>query len=103
MVPLVVDMTATARGSTFSLVGTIDSGTFGYLEDALNRVASAKRSSILVDLSRCEYVSSAGWALLVTARAKSLAGGGDLIITGVHPMLRAMAAHMKAEPLLNFA
>jgi len=100
--PQTIEVKATHGGRRITLSGTLDSGNAQHLDEVLSRFAGLDRCMVEVDLNSCEYVSSAGWSLFVTARHRVASHGGDLVLRNVHPMLRAMAAHLKAEPLLSF-
>jgi len=103
MMPQTIEVKARPGGRRITLTGTLDSGNAQNLDALLSRLTATDRCVVELDLANCDYVSSAGWSLFVTARHRVTARGGDLVLRNVHPMLRAMAAHLKAEPLLSFA
>jgi anti-sigma B factor antagonist len=66
------------RVSLFEVSGRIDSTNATQLGDALSAAIDAGRTQIVLDLSRVEYMSSAGLRELVTALKKVKRGTGDL-------------------------
>jgi len=68
---LTVSSRGTDKGSLIEAVGEVDLTTVLQLrEPVLNAVNSTDRSAVIVDLSRVDFIDSAGLALLVEARKK---------------------------------
>jgi len=68
---LTVSSRGTDKGALIEAVGEVDLTTVLQLrEPVLNAVNSADRSAVIVDLSRVDFIDSAGLALLVEARKK---------------------------------
>ncbi len=62
------------------LVGFLDSHTFGRLEAAIESRIRGGTHRIVVDLSRCDYISSAGFGVLFSALARLPEMGGGLVL-----------------------
>lgn len=45
-------------------------------------------SSLLIDFTNLEYVSSAGFRVLLVAHKKMVSSGGTMVIKGVNPSVR---------------
>ncbi|HLY29209.1 MAG TPA: STAS domain-containing protein [Aggregatilineales bacterium] len=66
------------RVTLIELSGRVDSTNADDLGDALNAQIDAGRNHLVMDLSRLEYISSAGLRELVSALKKVKANNGDL-------------------------
>ena len=66
------------RATLVEISGRVDSTNASQLGDALNEQIDAGRHHLVVDLSRVEYISSAGLRELVAALKKVKALNGDL-------------------------
>lgn len=62
--------------------GELDMNTAGQLEHALEKPLAASDSSLLIDLSRCEFIDSTGIALIVRAW-QQLGSDGGFALCGV--------------------
>lgn len=66
---LTITTSRTEKGPVVSAVGEVDLTTVGSLrEPVLTAIASSETSSVIVDLTRVDFIDSAGLALLVEAR-----------------------------------
>ena len=68
----------------FALEGRLDTNTSPLLEAFANELYGKDVSSIVVDMSKCEFVSSAGLRVIV-AMQKHVSAGGSLVFRGVVP------------------
>lgn len=85
--------------SNIALVGRLDSSTAPELDAVLDRVLHGARLSRLVfDLSRLEYLSSAGIRCFIRARKAIESGGGKVAIVNPQPAVRKVLDIVKAIP-----
>ena len=84
--------------STLALVGRLDSTTAPELEAVLDRVLKKSPSRLVFDLSRLEYLSSAGIRCFVRARKALEPGGGKVAIVNPQPAVRKVLDIVKAVP-----
>lgn len=85
--------------SNIALVGRLDSSTAPQLDEVLDRVLHGTPLKRLVfDLSRLEYLSSAGIRCFIRARKAIEAGGGKVAIVNPQPAVRKVLDIVKAIP-----
>ena len=68
----------------FALEGRLDTNTSPQLEEYAGKLYEKSINDIVVDMSKCEFVSSAGLRVIV-AMQKHAAAGGSLVFRGVVP------------------
>ena len=68
----------------FALVGRLDTNTSPQLEEYAGGLYGKGVKDLVVDMSECEFVSSAGLRVIV-AMQKRAATGGSLVFRGVVP------------------
>src|SRR5579859_6616316 len=73
------------RATLIEISGRIDSSNATQLGDALNGQIEAGRHQLVVDLSRVDYVSSAGLREMVAALKRAKASNGDLRLATPSP------------------
>ena len=85
--------------STLALVGRLDSSTAPELDAVLDRVLkNAPLPRLVFDLSRLEYLSSAGIRCFIRARKAIEPGGGRVAIVNPQPAVRKVLDIVKAIP-----
>ena len=85
--------------SNIALVGRLDSSTAPQLDEVLDRVLHGTPLSRLVfDLSRLEYLSSAGIRCFVRARKALEPRGGKVALVNPQPSVRKVLDIVKAVP-----
>ena len=88
-----------ANPSTLALVGRLDSTTAPELDAVLDRVLkNAPPLPFVFDLSRLEYLSSAGIRCFIRARKVLERGGGRVAIVNAQPAVRKVLDIVKAIP-----
>lgn len=76
---LTISQRQDSKGAVIEAVGEVDLTTAPQLKEALMAVVNdAQKSPIIVDLSRVDFIDSAGLALLVEARKKLAPDGRAL-------------------------
>ena len=91
-----------ANPSTLALVGRLDSSTAPELDAVLDRVLkNAPLPRLVFDLSRLEYLSSAGIRCFVRARKAIEPAGGEVAIVNPQPPVRKVLDIVKAIPAEN--
>ncbi len=76
------------RVTLIEISGRVDSANADQLGDALNAQIDAGRHHLVLDLSRLDYISSAGLRELVSALKKVKANNGDLRLATPSPRVR---------------
>jgi anti-anti-sigma factor len=89
---------APSNPSTLALVGRLDSTTAPELEAVLDRVLKQAPQRLVFDLSKLEYLSSAGIRCFVRARKALEPGGGKVAIVNPQPSVRKVLEIVKAVP-----
>jgi anti-anti-sigma factor len=85
--------------SSIALAGRLDSNTAPQLDAVLDRVLhGAPLSKLVFDLSRLEYLSSAGIRCFIRARKAVEPGGGKVAIINPQPAVRKVLDIVKAIP-----
>lgn len=69
----------------FYIEGHLDTSTAPELESALNEVLDGKRTELILDFSKLDYISSAGLRVLLGAQKKTNEVVGSLTIKHVNP------------------
>jgi len=88
-----------ANPSTLALTGRLDSSTAPELDAVLDRVLkNAPLPRLVFDLSRLEYLSSAGIRCFIRARKAIEPGGGRVAIVNPQPAVRKVLDIVKAIP-----
>jgi anti-anti-sigma factor len=88
-----------ANPPIIALTGRLDTNTAPQLDEVLNRVlADGGISRLVFDLSRLEYLSSAGIRCFIRARKAIEAGGGKVAIVNPQPSVRKVLDIVKAIP-----
>ena len=85
--------------SSIALIGRLDSSTAPELDGVLDRVLhGAPLSKLVFDLSRLEYLSSAGIRCFIRARKVIEPAGGKVAIINPQPGVRKVLDIVKAIP-----
>ena len=79
--------------------GRLDTHTYGELDDRLTLVLAAKVKSLVLDLAKLDYISSAGVRSIFRARKLLAARGGTLVIANAQPQVQKVFDIVKAVPL----
>jgi anti-anti-sigma factor len=95
--PLEIDA-APSNPSTLVLSGRLDSSTAPELEAVLDRVLKNAPPRLVFDLSKLDYLSSAGIRCFVRARKALEPGGGKVAIVNPQPAVRKVLEIVKAVP-----
>jgi anti-sigma B factor antagonist len=89
---MVVSITDSENVSTIVLEGSIDGKTAPEVRQQINPVLQKARS-IIVDMSRVDYLSSAGLRLLLMLYRESAAKNGRIVLVGVSPDIQDVMSH----------
>ncbi|HKQ14787.1 MAG TPA: STAS domain-containing protein [Steroidobacteraceae bacterium] len=87
-----------ANPTTLTLVGRLDSNTAPELDAVLDRLLKGTPARLVFDLSRLEYLSSAGIRCFVRARKAIEPRGGKVAIVNPQPSVRKVLDIVKAVP-----
>lgn len=97
-----VEEAAQNRGvSVLRVSGYVDTTTSPDLERRLQGLLREKRYHIVVDLTRVEYISSAGWGIFISEIREIREHGGDLKLAGMIPDVREVFDLLEFENILQ--
>jgi anti-sigma B factor antagonist len=81
--------------------GYVDTTTSPELERRMQALLRDKRYHIVVDLTRVEYISSAGWGIFISEIREIREHGGDLKLAGMVPDVREVFDLLEFENILQ--
>ncbi|MGE5175543.1 MAG: STAS domain-containing protein [Hyphomicrobiales bacterium] len=87
--------------SVLRVSGYVDTTTSPELERRLEALLREKRYHIVVDLSRVEYISSAGWGIFISEIREIREHGGDLKLAGMVADVREVFDLLEFENILQ--
>jgi anti-sigma B factor antagonist len=97
-----VEEAAQNRGvSVLRVSGYVDTTTSPDLERRLQALLREKRYHVVVDLTRVEYISSAGWGIFISEIREIREHGGDLKLAGMIPDVREVFDLLEFENILQ--
>ena len=82
-------------------VGSIDSETYGNLQEPVRRILDLSPKVIVIDMQGVEFISSMGVRVIVNTRKELEAKGGYLLLTNFQPQIKKIFEIMKIMPLAN--
>ena len=92
-------ITEFAKPATIELAGRLDSTTAPQLDAVLDRLLSRKGVARLIfDLSKLDYLSSAGIRCFIRARKAIEPGGGKVAVVNPQPAVQKVLDIVKAIP-----
>jgi anti-sigma B factor antagonist len=87
--------------SVLRVSGYVDTTTSPDLERRLQALLREKRYHVVVDLSKVEYISSAGWGIFISEIREIREHGGDLKLAGMIPDVREVFDLLEFENILQ--
>ncbi|MBI4364377.1 MAG: STAS domain-containing protein [Candidatus Latescibacteria bacterium] len=87
--------------SILRVSGYVDTTTSPDLERRLQALLREKRYHVVVDLSRVEYISSAGWGIFISEIREIREHGGDLKLAGMVPDVKEVFDLLEFENILQ--
>jgi anti-sigma B factor antagonist len=87
--------------SVLRVSGYVDTTTSPELERRMQSLLREKRYHIVVDLTRVEYISSAGWGIFISEIREIREHGGDLKLAGMVPDVREVFDLLEFENILQ--
>jgi len=97
-----VEEAASNRGvSILRVSGYVDTTTSPELERRMQALLREKRYHIVVDLTRVEYISSAGWGIFISEIREIREQGGDLKLAGMIADVREVFDLLEFENILQ--
>ena len=85
----------------FALEGRLDTNTSPQLEEYVDKLYDGGVNDVVVDMSQCEFVSSAGLRVIV-AMQKHAAVNGSLVFKGVQPEVMDVFQMTGFDNILTF-
>ncbi len=87
--------------SVVRVEGYIDTTTSAELEKAMDSLLKAGRYMLVIDLSRIDYISSAGWGIFISQIREIRNQGGDLKLAGMIPDVYEVFELLEFHRILN--
>jgi anti-sigma B factor antagonist len=87
--------------SILRVSGYVDTTTSPDLERRLQALLREKRYHVVVDLSRVEYISSAGWGIFISEIREIREHSGDLKLAGMIPDVKEVFDLLEFENILQ--
>ena len=88
---------------TFAIEGRLDTTTSPELEEFLGTVYDKGAKYITVDMSACDFVSSAGLRVIVAMQKRASSQSGALVFEGVQTEVMEVFAMTGFDKILTFA
>lgn len=83
-----------------ALIGRLDATTVGAVETAFTATVAAAGKSIMLDLTKLEFLSSLGIRLLLSATRPVTRRGGKVVMFGAQPMVADVLTAMALDDVL---
>jgi anti-anti-sigma factor len=85
-----VELSESSDGAVtvIAVKGRLDSATAPALDERLSRTLAAPSRRLLIELSQLEYISSAGFRILLLATRQADASDGRIVLAGVSGKVR---------------
>ena len=84
-----------------SLVGSLDTTNANTLKELMDRHLDDGRSKFLLDYRRVEYISSAGWGVLLGRIKRIRERAGELIIAGMTPEIESIFKILELDRVIT--
>jgi len=81
--------------------GIVDTSTAAELEETIEALLTRERFRIIVDLAGVEYISSAGWGVLISKIKNIRNNQGDIILSGMVPNVREVFELLEFDNVLK--
>ena len=72
------------------VIGRVDSTTAPALQERLSSVMTAPQAKVLIDFTRLEYISSAGFRVLLLAAKRADEAGSRFVLCGISGKVRQL-------------
>ena len=101
---MAMEITVTQEGEAqvITLAGRLDTNTSPQLESEVGSLYEGNTPDIIVDMSACEFVSSAGLRVIVAMQKRATAGG-SLVFRDVKPEVMDVFEMTGFDNILTFA
>ncbi|WP_437883910.1 STAS domain-containing protein [Pseudomonas sp. LRF_L74] len=87
------------RALQVALDGSLDTHTYGQLDEALNPLLAGTVRSMVLDLANLNYISSAGIRSIFKARKTMAARGGKVLVVNPQAQIQKVFDVVKAVPM----
>jgi len=81
--------------------GFVDTSTSSSLEDSIKGLHDTKKTKVIIDLAGVEFISSAGWGILVAYLRKMRSAGGDIKLTSMVEKVDNVFKLMEFDSLID--
>jgi anti-sigma B factor antagonist len=84
-----------------SVKGPIDTITAPRFGKKLHSILEDKKFKLIVDLNNVDYISSAGWGILIKEINHIRGQKGDLVLAGMKPQVEEVYEHLEFKSILK--
>ena len=96
-----IELREEGKPTVFALIGRLDTNTSPQLEEYAGNLYAKGVTDIVVDMTQCDFVSSAGLRVIV-AMQKRATVGGSLVFRGVVPAVMDVFTMTGFDNILTF-
>ena len=86
-----------------SVEGFLDAHTFEQMESTINKLFSESTYTVMVELSKVDYISSAGAGVFIGAIGTAQENGGNIILMNPTPNVKEVFDLLGLSQLFQFA
>jgi len=86
---------------SFSPVGSIDTNTYGLLEEKVNFILKGFTKTLIFDMEGVNYISSAGIRVIFKAQKSLKQKDGQFLMTNLQPQVKKVFEIINALPTLK--
>jgi anti-sigma B factor antagonist len=96
-----LDVTQCDGWSVVAVTGELELGTAPRLRQQVVSLIGGGRSHLVIDLSGVDFVDSVGLGVVVGALKRARTHGGDVLITGAEPRVRALFEITRLDEIIG--
>ena len=86
---------------TISLVGTVDTETSSSLDAEIGRIIQLKIKTLVFDMEKVDFITSAGIGTIVKAKSSMSRIGGNIAMINLNPQVKKVFEIIRLLPALN--
>lgn len=84
-----------------SINGFIDTSNSSIFEEKIKKLYSENKTKIILDLGKVEFISSAGWGIMIAYLKKMRNGGGDIKLAQMTDNVNKVFKLMEFDNLID--
>ncbi|MBP7792986.1 MAG: STAS domain-containing protein [Candidatus Goldbacteria bacterium] len=99
---LILDEKQSSNGAVIlSANGFIDTSTSSAFEEKIKKFYSENKTKIVLDLSKTEFISSAGWGIMIAYLKRMRNNGGDIRLASMTENVEKVFKLMEFDNLID--